>query len=391
MAEKAILEQGFDDSELASIMSEIEDLEKEFMDDNSLDGNSVSVGDISEVKEENKEMEMEIESDNLTADTIDTNEKQLKIVQAEKNDIPTVTAKATATATATNRPTDAIKEETITTEDISAFTDMSEMMEANLELKDNEKILTEQKSEQKLTNVETQDLPKVTTVAESQIKAELKPILKPVIVEDAKEEKSNEKNSEKNLNDTNLEELDLSLATEDLNELKIDGGILKTKTQIEVDEELLKNEIKVEKTETKIEENIEEKAEAKIEEKKEKKIEFINDNPNDAILDTFNSIEEAETKIVEDNSIIEKIPTVKEENKNMSTNNLSNVKEIPINKISNDASKSKMKFSIAGEMDVELSLNIGGNDVNLRVEKDIGLIIELAHGMKFVMPMKKCQ
>ncbi|MBF0360787.1 MAG: hypothetical protein HQK49_07240 [Oligoflexia bacterium] len=382
MAEKAILEQGFDDSELASIMSEIEDLEKEFMDDNSLSSEEGSVASAGE----NKKLDDEI------ASLEDASKKQkLKVVPNEDVMEDVITEEAptdelsNANVVDSVASTSASEEAKITDDEKAAFTEMSSIMEENLEIKDNQKILPEPKVKKEEVKI-------------AEVKADQTPAPPPKPVQN----KSNEELSFENALGSELGLNDKEISKENLGELKIVDKVEKTKLQSDIDAEMTVRDDVVEK-------KVEEKqvVEKKIEDKKvEEKVDvmmdddpmasFINDVTAEDTLPKEVKKEEVKKEELKKEEVKPNIkPDIKQEMNQMSINNSDNVSEIFAKKtnsdVANAANKSKMKFCVSGEMDVELSFNIGGHDVNLRVEKDEGLIIELSQGMKFVMPFKKCQ
>ncbi|MBF0207386.1 MAG: hypothetical protein HQK53_10905 [Oligoflexia bacterium] len=54
-----------------------------------------------------------------------------------------------------------------------------------------------------------------------------------------------------------------------------------------------------------------------------------------------------------------------------------------------DAPTTKMNFAMSGSMELLLTFDVDGQQVSIKVEKGSGLVIELMHGMRFVVPLGK--
>ena len=66
------------------------------------------------------------------------------------------------------------------------------------------------------------------------------------------------------------------------------------------------------------------------------------------------------------------------------------VKSYEPSPISSSTAESKMEFSVAGNMVVNLTFHVGGESVCLTVDEAQGLVIEMNGGAKFTLPLSGC-
>ncbi|MBF0313199.1 MAG: hypothetical protein HQK50_10365 [Oligoflexia bacterium] len=326
MAKEATTEQGFDDAELADIMNEIEDLEKEFLQEG---GSSLDATDDALDSKDLGDSAVDAGGDDLkTDDTLDISMEEEKIAaksSAKKAEASKQVSKISAEQSKPKQAVAAVaeakkKKEKEEKEEVAAETSAKEIEEVASEVVSDEAVASE--------------------AAESTVEA--------VPASESVTEGAATAGGENGTEDLPVEaSLNSEPAIADVNpeDLKLDNAKVKTDVQNEVDDYLTKN------LQTEVE-MIGEQAE--LQQEMEKNSEQTSVSAKGGNILDFSS-------------------STKKTNKSGDA-------------ASTEGSISKMNFTMSGNVDVELAFDISGNLLILRVQKQNGLEIEMGHGMKFVMP-----